>query len=239
MKNTKKKVFVVALVVCLLATISMGTLAWFSAQDSVENKFYVADSTDTTPEDIFSIDVYENYDSDEDGVDEEYQSGITYTDILPGDKLQKEAYVKNTGYYDQYVRVTVTISDAQAWVDALGANFDVTSVFEGFDATMWTHVWNNMNGATTVPQDIVYVLYYNGILDGSDTENDTTSGTISDITVFTGINIPTALDQADVAAFGGNFTIDVKAEAVQTENVVPAGTAAADAAWAAFQTVNP
>lgn len=234
MKNTKKKVFVVALVVCLLATISMGTLAWFSAQDSVENKFYVADSDDDTANEIFSVDVKETT-PDGSGDDDGYE----YTDILPGDTLTKEPHVINTGYYDQYVRVTVTISDAQAWVDALGANFDVTSVFEGFDATMWTHVWNNMNGATTVPQDIVYVLYYNGILDGSDTENDTTSGTISDITVFTGINIPTALDQADVAAFGGNFTIDVKAEAVQTENVVPAGTAAADAAWAAFQTVNP
>ena len=33
------------------------------------------------------------------------------------------------------------------------------------------------------------------------------------------------------------FTIDVKADAVQTENVVPEGTAAEDAAWAAFKTV--
>ena len=43
---------------------------------------------------------------------------------------------------------------------------------------------------------------------------------------------------------GGNLNIvenvndiTVKAEAVQTENVVPKGTAAADAAWAAFKTV--
>lgn len=222
MKNTKKKVFVVALVVCLLATISMGTLAWFSAQDSVENKFYVADSTDTTPEDIFSIDVYENYDSDEDGTDEEYQSGITYTDILPGDELQKEAYVKNTGYYDQYVRVIVTISDATAWINAMGLDFAIEDVFADFDATKWNNISKDIAGSTDT---ITYVLYYNAILDGSD---DNSEG--ETITLFTGINIPESLTQENVAAFGGNFTIDVKAQAVQTENV------GADA-YAAFQTV--
>lgn len=222
MKNTKKKVFVLALVVCLLATISMGTLAWFSAQDSVENKFYVADSTDTTPEAIFSIDVYENYDSDGVNGDEEYQSGITYTDILPGDELQKEAYVKNTGYYDQYVRVIVTISDATAWINAMGLDFAIEDVFADFDATKWNNISKDIAGSTDT---ITYVLYYNGILDGSD---DNSEG--ETITLFTGINIPESLTQADVAAFGGNFTIDVKAQAVQTENV---GANAYDA----FQTV--
>lgn len=225
----KKKLFVVALVVCLLATISMGTLAWFNAQDEVENKFYVADSTDTNPEDIFSIDVYENYDSDGDDTDEEYQSGITYEDILPGDELQKEAYVKNTGYYDQYVRVTVTISDATAWIHAVGQDIAIENLFVGFDAAKWNHISKAIDNTTDT---ITYVLYYNDILDGSD-DND--GG--ATINLFNAVKIPTSLDQADVAEFDGNFTVNVKAEAVQTENVVPANTAAADAAWAAFQTV--
>ena len=221
MKLTKKKVFVSALAICLIAIISMGTLAWFSAQDEVTNKFMIADSDDDTPDEIFSVDVWENT---PDG--EKDQDGYEYTDILPGDTLKKEARVENTGHYDQYVRVTVTISDAQAWIDALGANFSVADVFDGFVAADWNHIWNNMNGATTIPENFVYVMYYKDIVKPGDVIN-----------VFNNVKIPTSLTRDEAVAFGGNFDITVKAEAVQTENVVPEGTAAADAAWAAFKTV--
>ena len=221
MKLTKKKVFVSALAICLIAIISMGTLAWFSAQDEVTNKFMIADSDDDTPDEIFSVDVWENT---PDG--EKDQDGYEYTDILPGDTLKKEARVENTGYYDQYVRVTVTISDAQAWIAALGADFNVADVFDGFVAADWNHIWNNMNGATTIPENFVYVMYYKNIVKPGDVIN-----------VFNNVKIPTSLTRDEAVAFGGNFDITVKAEAVQTENVVPEGTAAADAAWAAFKTV--
>ena len=221
MKLTKKKVFVSALAICLIAIISMGTLAWFSAQDEVTNKFMIADSDDDTPDEIFSVDVWENT---PDG--EKDQDGYEYTDILPGDTLKKEARVENTGYYDQYVRVTVTISDAQAWIAALGADFNVADVFDGFVAADWNHIWNNMNGATTIPENFVYVMYYKNIVKPGDVIN-----------VFNNVKIPTSLTRDEAVAFGGNFDITVKAEAVQTENVVPKGTAAADAAWAAFKTV--
>ena len=221
MKMTKKKVFVTALAICLVAILSMGTLAWFNAQDEVTNKFMIADSDDDTPDEIFSVDVWENT---PDG--EKDQDGYEYTDILPGDTLKKEARVENTGHYDQYVRVTVTISDAQAWIDALGANFSVADVFDGFVAADWNHIWNNMNGATTIPENFVYVMYYKDIVKPGDVIN-----------VFNNVKIPTSLTREEAVAFGGNFDITVKAEAVQTENVVPEGTAAADAAWAAFKTV--
>ena len=221
MKMTKKKVFVTALAICLVAIISMGTLAWFNAQDEVTNKFMIADSDDDTPDEIFSVDVWENT---PDG--EKDQDGYEYTDILPGDTLKKEARVENTGYYDQYVRVTVTISDAQAWIAALGADFNVADVFDGFVAADWNHIWNNMNGATTIPENFVYVMYYKNIVKPGDVIN-----------VFNNVKIPTSLTREEAVAFGGNFDITVKAEAVQTENVVPEGTAAADAAWAAFKTV--
>lgn len=221
MKLTKKKVIAIALVISLIAILSMGTLAWFSDDDAVTNEFMVATSDDDTPDEIFSVDVWENTpegDGDQDGAE--------YTDILPGDLLKKEAYVENTGYYGQYIRVTVTISDAEAWINALGANYDVTEVFVGYDETQWVHVWNNLNGATTMPENIVYVMYLKTVLDSGKKVN-----------IFDAIQIPTSLTQEQAAAFGGGFTIDIKAEAVQTENVVPAGTPAEDAAWTAFQTV--
>lgn len=234
MKNTKKRVFVIALAVCLLAIISMGTLAWFVDSDSVENKFYIADSTDTEADDIFSVEVFERVDLDEDGVKDSalFENGMEYKDILPGDKLVKEPVVRNTGYYDQYVRVIVTISDAEAWLNAIeipeGATPEAVAaqIFGGLDLSKWTHVWNNLSEATEMPEDLVYVLYYKDILKAGE-----------DLVVFETFNVPTYFDQEDAAAFAGGFTIDVKAQAVQTENVGAETVADADKAWKAFDTV--
>ena len=226
MKMTKKKVFVAALAICLVAILSMGSLAWFSAQDSVTNNFYVADSTDNDPDDIFSVDVYEKYDSDDDGTPEEYQRGISYNDILPGDKLDKDAIVKNTGHYDQYIRVIITISDKAVFksiVESTGADFDTYDVrqhFVGFDSSKWDLVNSTMDNSG---ESIQYVLYLNDVLKAGDF-----------FSVFTGVEIPEAMTQEHASHFDDDgvwgFTIDVKAQAVQTDNV-------GDSAAQAFATV--
>ena len=195
MKFNKKKVFAVALAVCLIATLSLGTLAWFSAADEVQNDFLVADSEDDTADKIFSIDVWEKGDEEDDGLE--------YTNILPGDKLKKEARVENTGHYDQYVRVIVTISDAEAWIAAVGENVKIEKLFTGYDDTMWTNISKEIKD-----DNITYVLYYNGILESGKT-----------IELFDAVNIPSSLTQAQAAAFKGGFSIDIKAQAVQTKNV--------------------
>lgn len=226
MKMTKKKVFVTALAICLVAILSMGSLAWFSAQDSVTNNFYVADSTDNDPDDIFSVDVYEKYDSDGDGDPEEYQRGISYDDILPGDKLDKDAIVKNTGHYDQYIRVIITVSDKAVFksiVESTGADFDTYDVrqhFVGFDSSKWDLVNSTMDNSG---ESIQYVLYLKDVLKAGES-----------FSVFTGVEIPEAMTQEHASHFDDDgvwgFNIDVKAQAVQTENV------GADA-YTAFQTV--
>ncbi len=211
MKLNKKKVFTLALAVCLIAILSMGSLAWFTDDDSVKNDFLIAGSDDDTKDEIFSVDVYEKYDSDGNGTEEQYDKGINYKDILPGDELVKKAYVANTGYYDQYIRVTVTLSDATAWLNAVGIDFKIEDALVGFDATKWGKIEKTIEGETDT---ITYVLYYNGILDGDDAGDDTNV-----ITVFEGIKIPESLTVAQAATFKGGFTIDVKADAVQTENL--------------------
>lgn len=229
MKMNKKKVFTLALAVCLIAILSMGSLAWFTDSDEVKNDFMIAGSDDDTPDEIFSVDVFEEYDSDGSGTDERYDSGIHYTDILPGDKLQKEAYVVNTGYYDQYIRVTVTLSDATAWINAVGVEFKIEECLTGFDLSKWGKIEKVIEGETDT---ITYVLYYNGILDGAD-EGDG----INNITVFTGIQIPESLTREQAAAFKGGFTIDVVADAVQTENLGVDTTDDVCDAYEAFQAV--
>lgn len=224
---TKRKVFLAAVAICLIAIISMGTLAWFSDSEEVKNEFKIAQSDDDTADDIFSIDVWE---IDPDSNDRE-EVGHIYEDILPGDSLKKDVYVKNTGYYDQYVRVIVTISDAQAWLNALPDNVDAatlaTQIFKGLDLTKWDHIYNNLSEDPNA-EDLIYVLYYKDIFKADDEA----------INVFQSIEIPTTLTRDEAAKFDNAFTIDVKAQAVQTDNVVPATiTAGKTAAWEAFNTV--
>ena len=224
---TKRKVFLAAIAICLIAIISVGTLAWFSDSEEVKNEFKIAQSDDDTVDDIFSIDVWE---IDPDSNDRE-EVGHIYEDILPGDSLKKDVYVKNTGYYDQYVRVIVTISDAQAWLNALPDNVDAatlaTQIFKGLDLTKWDHIYNNLSEDPNA-EDLIYVLYYKDIFKAGDEA----------INVFQSIEIPTTLTRDEAAKFDNAFTIDVKAQAVQTDNVVPATiTAGKTAAWEAFNTV--
>jgi len=208
MKLTKKKVFVAALAVCLVAILSMGSLAWFSAQDEVTNKFMIATSEDLDPDEIFSVDVWEKTPEEE-----KDQDGYDYKDILPGDVLQKEVNVENTGYYDQYIRVTITVSDAQAWMDALNVTAAprLDAIIAGFDYN--ANVWID-NSREVVGDTIVYTTYYNGILDGADDGDGKNV-----VNVFTAVKIPQSLTVEQAAAFKSGFEINVKAEAVQTENL--------------------
>ena len=227
MKFSKKKIFVSALALCLVAVLSLGTLAWFSDSDSVENKFMIADTDDNTESDIFNIDIWEDTPA---SIGD--QDGFTYNDILPGDSLKKDVFVKNTGYYDQYVRVIVTISDAQAWLAAIPANVApevaAAQIFAGLDLTKWDHINNNLSENPNA-EELVYVLYYKDIVKSTDAA----------INVFNSVNIPETMTKEQAAAFDNEFTITVKAQAVQTENVVdlnniPQGKTAA---WVAFNTV--
>ena len=213
MKMTKKKVFVTALAICLIAIISMGTLAWFNASDSITNEFKIADSDgDGTPD--FSVDVWENDPADPTVKD---QDGVTYTDIAPGDVIAKNPTVENTGDYDQWIRVYVTFDD-WAVIEAACQNQGISSDVRGWldvDAAAWTAD----NNATVVENNTVtYVYYYNYKL----TKDQTA-------TLFNNVTIPGEFEQEDMKFTSGNFTITVKAEALQADNT-------GDTAKAAFAT---
>lgn len=215
MKNTKKKVFVVTLAICLVAIISMGSLAWFNASDSITNEFKIADSDgDGTPD--FSVDVWENDPADPTVKD---QDGVTYTDIAPGDKLAKNPTVENTGDYDQWIRVYVTFDD-WAVIEAACQNQGISS-----DVRTWLDVdanaWTADNNATVVANNTVtYVYYLNSKL-----AKDQTA------VLFNNITIPGDFEQEDMKFTSGNFTITVKAEALQADNTGNTAQAAFAAYW--------
>lgn len=220
----KKKLVSLALVVIMVAILSFGTLAWFSDSDSVENNFGIGGGANNDPDEIFSIDVMEAVDTDGDGIhdatigyddDPSYTGSFTYEKVAPGDMLLKRPQTKNTGSYEQWVRMKVTFDNANYWV-ALMQKYgykDMTDMLYLADKTTklvdsadWTFAPNE----TTVENDqVTYVFYYNSVLKLNKTA-----------ILFGWVNIPYQFTQQDMAPFtNGDFRIVVTGEAIQVKNI--------------------
>lgn len=222
---SKKKLLSLALVVIMIATISFSTLAWFNDSDEVTNKFNIATSDDPSdPDDIFSVDLWENTP----GGDKD-QDGHSYDAILPGSNLKKEVNVENTGAYDQYIRVVVTLTNANAWVDILGYGYDLDTIFVGHDETKWTR---SVGTHDSTADTLTYVYYLNEKL-----APDAVAA------LFTNVVIPTHLTQEDMANLNGSFELNIRADAIQTENlgdgVDTAQEAFAAANWGNYVNTEP
>ena len=209
MKNTKKKVLVGALVVSMAAIISMGTIAWFSAQDKVENTFKIVSSEDEEHDPTFAVDVWEKVP----GNDKE-QSGHTYDELQPGDTCDKDVNVENTGNVAQYQRVTVTVTEGAAWRSMLGMEPSTTSVpdladiVEGFNGEFWKVDADTPSRYDSAADAFVYVLYGN-----SEVEPDAVNQ------VFTAVKIPDDVTKEIAQSFDGDFTVKIVADAVQSKNL--------------------
>ena len=243
----KKKIFSLALVALLICTISFGTLAWFNATDEVTNKFYVADS-DGDGKPNFSIDVNEKPGSEPgpggpgggpgvpggpggpgvpghgSGSSEQLPDGETddgghvYKDILPGSKLAKYAYVKNTGEYDQWVRVHLTFSDAAVWTAAIqkAAEAENMSADNYARYKLFTNLFNDNfrdihfenNGDIFGSDTLTYTFYYTQTLKSGE-----------EFKVLDCIEIPGILVQDDMNFGKEGFSLKIKAEAVQVDNL--------------------
>lgn len=188
----KKKVFFVALAICLVAILSVGSLAWFSDADDVTNKFMIANS-DEEPDDIFSVDVWEYVDGDTENKD---QDGHTYEHIVPGSSYHKEPYVENTGIHDQYIRVTLTIQNAKLF----GEDFNYLSLFGGYDSNAWTTGESAYDEAANT---YTMEFYLNSKLAPGEV-----------VCLFNEVNIPEYFTQ-----YNSGFELDIFAEAVQVANL--------------------
>lgn len=196
MKMTKKKVFVAALAICLIAIISMGTLAWFTAEDSAENIFKVS-TDDVTQKPDFKLDLFEHNILADGTLGTEEVESNTYNHIAPGDELAKDPTVRNDGAYDMWVRVNVTLTDYAVWEDILGDGYDFSAILEGVNAD-WT-VDANSVGTDTL------VFYKN-----------TKLATGESSTVFTGVKIPG--EEFTVDNIPTEFKLNIVAQAIQADN---------------------
>lgn len=214
MKMNKKKVLSLAIVLIMIAILSFSSLAWFTDTDSVSNKFMMANSADD-PDEVFSVDVWEYGQGD---TDNKEQDGYTYEDILPGGRYHKEPYVENTGSYDQYIRAHITVTNADAWIAALGNGYDLGKMFEGHDESAWTRYEPGVYNSTENTYTMTFYLNYK-LAPGAKA------------CLFNTVVIPTELTQEDMTFIGGEFDLKIEADAVQTENLGDG----VDTAYEAFQ----
>lgn len=206
MKMNKKKLAVVSLVLCVAAIISMGSLAWFTADDTVTNTLTFA--TD------FAMDVYE---TDIDGVTKRIVNNETvgwdYTNLHPNQVIHKDPTVLNKSTSEaQWIKVSVTVDKLSTWKQVVTDGSDLTSIFKEFDASAWT-----LYGTPVEKDDaITYTYILNSALPAGSTA-----------TLFKSVQIPSAitLDQAKTLS---GCKIIVKGEALQTSDL---GVSTAKAAW--------
>ena len=214
----KKKLVSLALVVIMIATLSFSTLAWFTDDDSAENKFTVAGADQNDPDKIFSVDVKENVDGEEEPVED-----WDFEEILPGDKFKKEAFITNTGSYEQYIRVVMTVTDWALIEDLVTINMDdaFNSNWEIRNARVANDVLvDNANSDISDDGDLVVTMYLNKKLQPGET-----------VDIMDYVQISTEATQQDFAnaAFADGFQITFDADAAQTENIL--SSVDADREW--------
>lgn len=213
MKFTKKKIMVIALAVSVAAVISMGSLAWFTDEDSVTNDFLVGDST-TDPDKVFGVDVWETVDGKEVGRGDTTENGHKYEAILPGEILNKAPVLENTGVHPVYARAIVTVSGADILKAAMGDKWAEADLFlAGTDTSAWKLqdiLYLNSN-------ELVYVYYYKAVLPADD---ESTADVDEGITapIFTDVVIPTELSK-EQAALIDNFSVTVLGQVIQSEHI--------------------
>lgn len=106
MKNSKKKLFAVALAVCLIAILSFTTLAWFTDSAEATNTFTIG-----------SIEIvqHEKQDENDDGTLEDFVNDKVLLPVVDEDPAKdpnykdKIVYVENTGKNPAYVRTHIAI----------------------------------------------------------------------------------------------------------------------------------
>lgn len=197
MKMNKKKLAVVSLVLCIAAIISMGSLAWFTAEDSIVNNLSFVND--------FAMDLVE---TDATGAvvgTEGSTTGLTFTNLVPNQTIHKDPTVINKSATEpQWVKMTVKVSNGAAWATVLGPGTKLWDIFTGYTDSLWVH-----------PSDPV--------LDDSD--NIVATFYLKDklipggqIPLFTGIKISNAIETTDVSSLNGT-TITIEAKAIQSSEL--------------------
>lgn len=129
--------------------------------------------------------------------------GFDYDNVMPGDVYSKEPVITvEADSQDCYVRALVTLTTTDSDEDGVITEADLLGYLD-IDETLW-HIGvlsANLDGSSSV------YVYYNDVLSALD-----------EVTLFTTVTFPFELDNDNT---DDEYKIDVKAEAIQAQNVDP------------------
>ena len=213
MKTGKKALLLALCAVLLVAATVMGTMAYLTASDSVENTFTVGNVAIKLDEAKVGTDGKALTGEQAARVDENSYK------LMPGHEYDKDPTVTVlSGSDESYIRLRVTVNfDKALTEELLGMKLD--NIFKGYSAKWVREGDVKVDAAKKV---LTYEYRYDEIV----------AAPTADVklpALFTGIEIPGEWTKETLNALG-NFTIDIVAEAIQKD-----GFDTADDAWTAFE----
>ena len=190
------------IVIIAFMTIGLGTYAYFNVSKTSDINLtmisYDPEDPPIDPSGEFSIRLYEH-----DGANEVLSR--TYTNVIPGSKLDKDPTIVNTGKYDMWVRVNVIFTKAHNWEEVSSRNSLVgpIGVLTGISNDWY---YTNEGVVDNTNDTITYRFYYKNALSSNQSA-----------TVFNRVDIPLSFNDSDMQKIS-NFQIKVTADAIQKEN---------------------
>lgn len=199
----KKSILMAAIAVMLVAVLVVGgTLAYFTDTKSATNTFTMGNVAITLDE------------TDVNNPKARTANGNTYN-VYPGQTVQKDPIVHNTGKNAAYIRATVNVSNWMNLVAAYYPDFKETFPNDGYKAALnllvgelgegWSVVEVVKGDTFTIGQfDAKFILKYDGTLAAG---SETTP-------MFTQVMVPAGLDNANASTFS---SVKVQAQAIQAD----------------------
>lgn len=212
--KTKSKALILTLCAVLLVAASMlGTMAYLTSTDEVENTFTVGqvkiklDEAKVTP--------------DGKPVADAARVAENSYKLIPGHTYTKDPMVTVLkGSEASYIKMTVTFSNAKELDDIFAptGGASLTSIFNGYDSDNWIYKGNTKDETKNTR---TYEFWYKEAVGAP-------NGNVALDALFDSITVPGTITNEQLATIEG-MTITVNAYAIQAD-----GFETEDAAWAAF-----
>ena len=181
----KRKLFFIAVIVICPSLTAYGTLAYFTAEETAHNVITTGNV------DIVLIDKIVG------GVENEKEDGWSISGVMPGQKVEKEVAVKNSGSGAAWVRLKLTISITGANDEPLALKIGADDSIDVIQYTLDSNVWALKDG---------YIYYKESV-----PANGSTDSLFQD-------DIVQFAKEAGNEYQGCHVSIVVEAEAVQSAN---------------------
>ena len=221
MKTKSKALLLTLCAVLLVAASVMGTMAYLTSTDKVENTFTVGkvaikldeakvdtDGTPVTPAERVKANSYK---------------------LLPGHTYTKDPTIHvDAASEDCFIRAKVTLTNAKEWIAIATKYADnkVENIIKGTNDDIW---WVSQPAVDTANNTVTYTFVYKNESHTDELGKRIWTSTDSkDLVLFNEIAIPGGLTNDELAAVGSS-KITVVAEAIQAD-----GFETEAAAWAAF-----